>query len=386
VCVYVSTIVCMSNMSMCALSSICMHCVAQEHALALAHLHEEWAATKLEWQRQRIEMEDQARDELRRTTSSFEATQEAQAAAFAQAMENAERQMKQANAAVNEQWHIEKQRWEDTLQAETLFHERERDRLLAELAAKKDSEMADALQTLGRAHEGAIHVLEGTIDTCHEQIRILENDIEYQKKQVQQGKACLDAKQDEWTARVERMEVEQAQTVEALKKDHKRELEHMVDEHWRETRDLKDQFDKTRALLLEQQQTLVQKIREWENVYARRDSRMEDLDRIEDLERLVVEKDALVQQTMEEMAYFKRELLNREETYNKTFGRSPNVGVLQVLKPTGVHPGIAGPTKASRKTKPQSKDANHNNSKPLPPISSSSNNNQHPSFRDLSPA
>ena len=32
-----------------------------------------------------------------------------------------------------------------------------------------------------------------------------------------------------------------------------------------------------------------------------------------------------------EMAYFKNELLNREENFNKKFGASPNVGVMNVL-------------------------------------------------------
>lgn len=32
----------------------------------------------------------------------------------------------------------------------------------------------------------------------------------------------------------------------------------------------------------------------------------------------------------EEMAFFKRELLNREENYNKKFNANPVVGVMQV--------------------------------------------------------
>ena len=34
----------------------------------------------------------------------------------------------------------------------------------------------------------------------------------------------------------------------------------------------------------------------------------------------------------DEMMYFKRELLNREENYNSKFNSKPNVGVMQVLK------------------------------------------------------
>ena len=47
----------------------------------------------------------------------------------------------------------------------------------------------------------------------------------------------------------------------------------------------------------------------------------------------MVEKDDLVARTREEMIYFKRELLNREENFNSKFNRQPNVGVMQVIKP-----------------------------------------------------
>ena len=46
----------------------------------------------------------------------------------------------------------------------------------------------------------------------------------------------------------------------------------------------------------------------------------------------MVDKDELVAKTKEEMLYFKREMLNREENYNQKFNRTPNVGVMQVLK------------------------------------------------------
>lgn len=39
------------------------------------------------------------------------------------------------------------------------------------------------------------------------------------------------------------------------------------------------------------------------------------------------------------MRFYKLELVNREESYNKTFGRSPQVGVMQVVKPKPVPTG-----------------------------------------------
>ena len=74
-----------------------------------------------------------------------------------------------------------------------------------------------------------------------------------------------------------------------------------------------------------------------------RESRGEDLDRIRDMELELIEKDRIVQKTKEEMLYFKREMLNREENYNGKFGSAPNVGVMQVLK--------SKPTAAPGKTK-----------------------------------
>lgn len=63
-----------------------------------------------------------------------------------------------------------------------------------------------------------------------------------------------------------------------------------------------------------------------------RESRPEDIARIRDLEREMIAKDELVQQTKEEMMYFKREMLNREENFNNKFGSSPNVGIMNPLK------------------------------------------------------
>ena len=72
--------------------------------------------------------------------------------------------------------------------------------------------------------------------------------------------------------------------MELMRKHHKVELEQMIELQLHETQALNSQFEKTRQLLNDQQQQLVAKIREWEQVYARRDSRMEDLHRIADLE------------------------------------------------------------------------------------------------------
>lgn len=42
-----------------------------------------------------------------------------------------------------------------------------------------------------------------------------------------------------------------------------------------------------------------------------------------------------MRKTQEEMKYFKLELMNREENFNKTFNRKPTIGVMSVVKSKG---------------------------------------------------
>jgi hypothetical protein len=120
--------------------------------------------------------------------------------------------------------------------------------------------------------------------------------------------------------------------MENIKQETKKEIDHLLEENVQETKNLQQHFDETKRLLLDKIDLFQQKILDWETKYAKRESRSEDLVFIEQLKQELIEKDQLVKKTMEEYAYFKRELLNREETYNKTFARAPNVGVMNVLK------------------------------------------------------
>ena len=66
--------------------------------------------------------------------------------------------------------------------------------------------------------------------------------------------------------------------------------------------------------------------------YQNRESRPDDIARIQQLEYEMIEKDELVKTTRDEMLYLKRELMNREESYNSKFNATPTVGVMQVIK------------------------------------------------------
>ena len=115
-----------------------------------------------------------------------------------------------------------------------------------------------------------------------------------------------------------------------------------------------------RAALQRERDTLARSRSEWEGLEAAlrreleaararwlaRESRPEDVARMRQLEQECLGKDALVRKTMQDMAYFKRELLNREDMYNKNFGAKPVVGVMNVLKDArgagGLRRGVGG--------------------------------------------
>lgn len=85
-----------------------------------------------------------------------------------------------------------------------------------------------------------------------------------------------------------------------------------------------------------------------EQKYRDRESRSEDIARIRALEKDLVDKDELVQKTKEEMLYFKREMLNREDNYNLKFNSKPNVGVMNVLKSKDTDAGSTAGKKTQR--------------------------------------
>jgi chromosome segregation ATPase len=59
--------------------------------------------------------------------------------------------------------------------------------------------------------------------------------------------------------------------------------------------------------------------------FDHREPRIEDVNRIRELEAYALASEKAKRQAIEELKYYKLELLNREENFNKTFGRSPAV-------------------------------------------------------------
>jgi len=124
-------------------------------------------------------------------------------------------------------------------------------------------------------------------------------------------------------------------------KRRKADMDRLVEEHVSEMTSLNEEFLRTKSAMEERTQALESQLSELEERYLARESRPEDLQLIARLKEEVAAKDVEVKKVREEMAYFKRELLNREENFNKTFQSQPRVGVMQVVKTNN---SMGGPT------------------------------------------
>lgn len=71
---------------------------------------------------------------------------------------------------------------------------------------------------------------------------------------------------------------------------------------------------------------------ELHQLFEQRPSRSEDIDLIQRLQNDNNHKTEELKKAVENLKFFKLELLNREESYNKHFGASPTIGVLNPLE------------------------------------------------------
>ncbi|KAG7396359.1 hypothetical protein PHYBOEH_002442 [Phytophthora boehmeriae] len=226
-----------------------------------------------------------------------------------------------------------KESMESSQQRSILAERADAKKQLEKLTAQKDRERAEALLEAQNAHDQQYTEIKKQLEASENALAQKALDWASATRDGQSLSAALAAKTEEMAQKTFVLEKNSREQVEALKLAAKREMDKLLEENLAETKQLSDQFEETRSVMAEKVAYLKASVEEWQDKYNRRESRSEDVLRIVELERLVVEKDALARRTLDEMAYFKRELLNREEMYNKTFARAPNVGMLQVLKP-----------------------------------------------------
>ena len=130
----------------------------------------------------------------------------------------------------------------------------------------------------------------------------------------QAGETLRAALQEE----IRRAHESHAATLEAERVDAKLQMERLLSEQVAETQRLTSEFSRAQSLLQQELEMAKEALRELQSKFDFRESRPEDLHAIEQLNKMVREKDELVRRTYEEMKYFKLELQNRRRTSTRT--------------------------------------------------------------------
>eukprot|EP00501_MAST-03F_sp_TOSAG23-6_P002367 GSMAST32.ASY1.ANO1.2473.1 assembled CDS len=193
-----------------------------------------------------------------------------------------------------------------------------------------------------------------------ERIKLLAENME---KALTNSKRKVKQTENEWKEETKRLKQGHSNNTEQMHRQHTEKQDRLIDEHLAETKDLNEQFQKAHKMLLDQQKLLQDRLQAIQEKYENRESRPEDTSRIAELELECSNHSKIVKKMMQEMKFYKLELVNRENNYNKMFKGGGgmgglNVGVIDPLankKSSGIQrsrsrnsglqhvPGISGP-------------------------------------------
>jgi len=191
-----------------------------------------------------------------------------------------------------------------------------------------------------------------------DQIQQLTANLDSERKKAADLAKSLEDISAEHSKELADLEASREKDLEALGEKHRKELDDLLAAQIEETQEMQRQFLSAQELLQKQVQLLQEQYAELQALYSNRPSREEDLDRIGALEREIAEKTQQLQTMAETLQKFKLELVNREQNYNKVFGSSPNVGVMD---PTA--------RKGSRQSLDRSKTEGRHSNAGLPSLS-----------------
>ena len=115
--------------------------------------------------------------------------------------------------------------------------------------------------------------------------------------------------------------------MEKLKKD----MNQLIQEQMKEIQEMQGEFSQATELMDQKYRQLNDRFLQLQELYENRPSRPEDLEMIRQLQEEIIQKDNALKKAAEDMKFYKLELINREDNFNKMFGTNPNVGVINPL-------------------------------------------------------
>lgn len=233
---------------------------------------------------------------------------------------------------------------------------------LDEQARHLATERRTALDTQAAAHAAEVSGLQGQHDrersSWEEKLRAKADALDAAQAELRGASATINAERTERQRREEAFSMERDKLLRVHTEDLRKEKEsaerRLLEVMQRADGDIKilqAEHSSMRGKYEERMKELKREYQLLEDRWRNRESRPEDLQRIEQLTVESADKDEAVARAQAELATIKREMLNREENYNQKFGRSVNVGVMQVVKPKDEAPPVpVGPMGKAKPT------------------------------------
>ena len=262
----------------------------------------------------------------------------------------------------------------EDMAAQHLTHVSRESELSAQVQSTR-AQLEDRVTQLGRCQTAETQAR-------HDIVRLTEEAL------AQQDAHALAMKNQEHQSMTKLGEIQRAQ---------EQQMQELVETHVKETQGFQEEMTQLRETYAQTKAEMIESLVVLQNRFDTRPSREEDLERLDALEEELRAQNLLVKRTKEEMVYFKRELVNREETYNKTFARSPTVGKIQPSQQSSnsnktssrkIRPIIKrkitaavalGKTPSSSSSSSSSRESldDSTTQESLPPLHHQSNNNNH---------
>lgn len=159
----------------------------------------------------------------------------------------------------------------------------------------------------------------------------LTSEVEKFQKTINELLTELDGKKKDFEeAKIEHQhklrELEERMLAESQK-----EKENLQEDHCAEMQQLVTEFNWAQEMLKNKISVLNMEVLQCEERFKNRESRPEDLEEICKLRNSITDRELQMKKFQDEKRFFQMELINRETNFNKIFGSSPQVGVINPL-------------------------------------------------------
>lgn len=211
------------------------------------------------------------------------------------------------------------------------------ERTIAELSAQLEKERKEK-QTLSDNLQSTKNLLQEEKERSVAELKRWKDEVSKEiaarsakEQEIQRLETLIKKEKQEWDSYLDQKIREFSRKEAEIRAQAKDERDSILKKNLMEMQELQQDFQNTTEMMEERYRELQIQFNDLQEMYDNRPSRHEDIALIKHLQDDVANKEEALRKAYEDMKFYKLELINREENYNKVFGANPSVGVLNPL-------------------------------------------------------